>query len=37
VCEEGVELHAQVRPDSMKALHERMVELLGDFRWVLLL
>ena len=32
VCEEGVEVHAQVRPDSMKGLHQRMEELLQDYR-----
>lgn len=31
VCEDGVELHSQVRPDSMKGLHQRMVELLQDY------
>lgn len=31
VCEDGVELHAQVRPDSMKGLHQRMEELLQDY------
>ena len=32
VCENGVELHAQVRPDTMKGLHQRMEELLQDYR-----
>ena len=32
VCEEGVALHSQVRPDSMKGLHQRMEELLEDYR-----
>lgn len=31
VLAEGVELHARVRPESMKALHERMEELLQDY------
>ena len=31
VCIEGVELHSEVCPDSMKALHKRMEELLGDY------
>ncbi len=34
VCEEGVALHAQVGPDSMKELHHRMEELLEDYRFV---
>ena len=32
VLEEGVGLHAQVRPDSMKGLHQRMEDLLEDYR-----
>ncbi|XP_064383161.1 dedicator of cytokinesis protein 1-like [Halichondria panicea] len=31
-CEEGVALHAQVGPESMKELHRRMEELLEDYR-----
>lgn len=31
VLEEGVGLHAQVRPDSMKGLHQRMEDLLEDY------
>ena len=32
ICEEGVALHSQVRPESMKGLHQRMEELLEDYR-----
>lgn len=31
VCIDGVELHTEVCPDSMKALHKRMEELLSDY------
>ena len=31
-CEEGMVLHAKVRPDSMKDLHQRMEGLMADFR-----
>ena len=31
ILEEGVALHAQVRPDSMKALHQHLEEQLEDY------
>ena len=31
MCIEGVDLHNEVCPDSMKALHKRMEELLSDY------
>ena len=31
VLEEGIALHAQVCPDSMRALHVRMEELMKDY------
>jgi len=37
VCEEGMALHAQVGPESMKELHHRMEELLADYRYTVLI
>ena len=34
LCEEGVELHAQVCHDSSKGLHQRLEEFIREYRYI---